>query len=573
MPLRLGPSTKSKRRSSWKRKSADVKIQQKCHGFDIVPNTPLSSGQDFLDDRQWSLDLEISAEDEPVTRNMVLDSTETIQDALESPSAVVRPTSLNTQGTASSIANSTPDLHEVSSANLLSHGNHEVLPSSQNTFPAGPEIVFSQDLSIWHPPLLSTSADPSSRPPPPPPLPPVERARYRCTRCENVFKIQKELARRRTGLLTARTHLENEQGLLTGLRDYEYKSRELVIKAVATAVERKSLSDDLAEITGLQSRSVTANSDLKDGEARFRKAQGQLSSTEYHFGKKEAELYGLLSQSHMHLESLESDALGSVLHRTESVTEPGSESLPSLLEDYYDKAGDANLAWDRLQELETEHQIELRLRERAVEERLPVLLPEAQFVRGFIEERARIVRDLLQAKTDARDLRRQCEEYDYSIKDNGSNQALGAYDFDLWGNGSDRLLHLLLVGEVDQGERVQQWIKGNVHVPTLTRHPLWECRRAYSETGPPIMQSQYDAGYEAKTGIEVSDASEAPSMEIDVTENPQTPEIAASTTRASAWRPEVSLQRRYSSPEIRQFMSELSILKLGKLGEPGIWAE
>lgn len=445
----------------------------------------------------------------------------------------------------------------------------------QNTLPSGPEIVLNQSLPSSalqrHPPHLPTSAEPSiNSPPSPPPLPPVERAQFRCYRCENVFKIQKELARRRTGLLTARTHLENEQTMLAGLRDYDSKSRELVIKAMVAALERSSFGHDLTQITELQSKSITANNDLKDGEARFSKAQSQLSSIEYHFGKKETELYGLLSQSHMHVGSLQSDALGSALQGTESVTETESASLPSLLEEYYDRAGDANLAWDRLQELETDHQIELRQRERAVEENLPVVPSGAEFVRGFVEERTRIVRDLIQAKTDAQGLRRQCEEREYSIKDDGSNKALQAYNLDLWADESDRHLQLLLVGEVDRDERVKDWVKGDVHGPdsstTSIRHRLWEIRKAYSETGTPaplhdaIVQSQSEAGYERKTRFEIFDnAPEAPIMKKDMVEYPQTwldlTQVeaglsGASTACVATWRPEVSLHRRCSSPEI-----------------------
>ncbi|KAE9962107.1 hypothetical protein BLS_000815 [Venturia inaequalis] len=493
VPLQLGPFSKSKRPSSRKWKSLDFNTQQKCRGPENHSDTPRISAQDLFDDREWSLDLDISTEDDPVTQNIV-------------------------------------------------HG---------------------------HSLHLLTSAAPSINPPPPPPppLPPVERPHFRCYRCENILRIQQELSGRRTRLLTARTHLKNEQALLTSLREFESKSRELVIKAVATALEYHRFGDDLAEITNLQSISITASKDLKDGEIRFSKAQDQLSSVEYHFGKKETELYALLSYTHIQVGSLQSDVLESALHGSESVAETESASLPSLLEEYYDKAGDANLAWDRLQELETEHQIELQLRKRAVEENIDVVPPETEFVRSFVEKRIGIVLDLLHAKATAQGLRRQCEERDYSIKDESGFKALQDYDFDLWADGSDRYLQLRLVGEVDRKERVEDWVKGDIHAPdfltTLTRHPLWETRRAFSEVEtklPPDSISQFEsvAGDEVKTGSEIFEAPKAPNVEKNVAQtSPILMRVGSNFDRASTsymttWRPEVSLKRRCSSPEIWQ---------------------
>jgi hypothetical protein len=249
---------------------------------------------------------------------------------------------------------------------------------------------------------------------------------------------------------------------------------------------------------------------LNDGEKGFNKAQGQLSSIGYLFGKKEGEFYNLLSHRHIDGGSLQSDALASALQDAESATQTESESLPSLLEEYYDKAGDVNFEWDRLQELEAEHQIELRLRERDLEEGRHVVPSEETFMRKFFEERASIIRKLLQAKTDARGLRRQCEEHNCSIQDDGSNKALEAYNFESLGyQGSDRLMNLLLIGEINQGQRMQEWLKGNAHTKSTStmvtrRIPLWESRRACSETGPqagpeaPILQAQSEAGLELR---------------------------------------------------------------------------
>jgi hypothetical protein len=45
-----------------------------------------------------------------------------------------------------------------------------------------------------------------------------------------------------------------------------------------------------------------------------------------------------------------------------------SEDMPSLLLEYYDKAGDVGAKWDRLQDLDAEHYKHIALRERNITE-------------------------------------------------------------------------------------------------------------------------------------------------------------------------------------------------------------
>jgi len=106
-----------------------------------------------------------------------------------------------------------------------------------------------------------------------------------------------------------------------------------------------------------------------------------------------------------------------------------SEDILSLLLEYNDKAGDVGIKWDRLQDLDAEHHKHIALRERNITEYRHIVRSEQDSISQYLEERAKIVRRLLQAKADARGLRRQRQMLDYSIQDEGSNREIDDLDF------------------------------------------------------------------------------------------------------------------------------------------------
>jgi hypothetical protein len=402
------------------------------------------------------------------------------------------------------------------------------------------------------------------------------------------LKVQRALSRRRRQLLTLRAHIQNERTLLAQKRDHDIKTREAVIEAITSALERGTLVDDLAMIKALQQKSLVSNCELNEGAERFSELQGRLSTLEYRLGKKEEELCSPLGHQQVGDEALEDDDSASQVEDLESTDQSESENLPSLLEEYYDRAGDVNVEWDRLQELESDHRHEIALRTRNAAEGRPLAPSEEDFVGQYFEKRSKIIRDFLQAKTDARELRRQCVEQNYSIQDDGSTKDMEHFDlskrktelelsgtFDLLADdGNDRRLQLLLVGEANRMQRVQEWLNGTVHTQSSSmaahRLHLWHSRKTYSENGwqPQMELEIHLAEVQSEAGPELRIQGQAPISEPQiVAEEMEYPQTWPALTRVGSglngactttmWGPEVSLQRRYSSPELRQIFKNL----------------
>jgi hypothetical protein len=436
--------------------------------------------------------------------------------------------------------------------------------------------VFSPGLPIELPPGL-----------PPLPPPPFGVPNHSCSRCKNILRIQKHLRRRRTDLLTLRAEFRNEQSLLAQLREFDTHTRQSVVEALAIAFDRGTFADNLEIIKELQEKSLVAHTNLTRAEKSYNKLRFRLSGLEYHFGKKEEKLNSLISKHKLDDdddgELFDSQIPITTMDDLDSANQSESEYMPSLLAVYYDKAGDVGIEWERLQELDSEHRKNSILRDRGVVEGRGPIPSEQDFTSKYLDERAMIVRRYLQAKADARDLRRQCEEREYSIQDEGSNRDLNDYDISIGAtdlergkytdpeavSGNDRLLQIFLLGEVNRSQRMDAWLKGSVHPQTtaaiMSRTPLWESRQAYSEIGhqvepeTPILLAQSDTGLDPRVEREVSMLEEEAVK--DITEYPKTwPALTRveSTLREaplsiiSTWQPEISLQHRYSSPELRQ---------------------
>jgi hypothetical protein len=185
----------------------------------MVPNRTRGSDQESRDNQQWSLDLEVSTEDEPSIHQIVLDP----QNSLQDPSVTTPPLPIEISANTSARCHTLPAILQPDSP-------QEGLASAPQTLSSGPRLglvpeVFQETILDW--PARTPSVDPPGFPLPPPPLL-LERAHYRCTRCENIVKVQRELAQRRKELLTARTHVQSEQASLARLREFEFKAREIL---------------------------------------------------------------------------------------------------------------------------------------------------------------------------------------------------------------------------------------------------------------------------------------------------------------------------------------------------------
>jgi hypothetical protein len=453
-------------------------------------------------------------------------------------------------------------------------------PTLPNT--TGISTVTSSSPSLGpNPQLLSDLSPmwPSAEPPPglqPLPPPPTGSRAHSCPLCRKVFKIQKQLSRRRTELLTFRAHFQNEQNGLAQLREFDVTSRKAVVEALSLNVDRGTLADDLEMIKALHQKSLVAYHDLTKAENELNRLRNRLSNLEYKYGKREEEINCLIFHRLAKDETSHNGGSESMLDDLDSGNQTESEQMPSLLVEYYDKAGDVGIEWDRLQELDAEHHKHTIEREQDFAEGGSLVPTEHDFRDQYLADRTGIVRRLLQAKDDARGLRLQCQELGYSIQDDESNRDMDENDLLIgttaldWSRnvnsiktpGHDRLLQMFLLGEANNEQRMDDWLKGNAITQTTTsttRHtPLRESRQAYSEIG-----------LETRSGIgpEPSLKQETLVLEAETeehtTEYRQTrPELAhvestlsgISTSLISTWQPEVSLQRRYSTPELRQLV-------------------
>jgi hypothetical protein len=481
--------------------------------------------------------------------------------------------------------------------------NLPILPGLPSTFPSRPnEGSTPNPLSTTSPgppsglpPIRSTGFSPGLPPKLPPGLPPLPPPPFAlpthsCPRCRDILRIQKHLRRRRTELLTLRAHFRNEQSLLAQIREFDTNTRQSVVDALSIAVDRGSLADDLEMIKTLQQKSLIAHDNLNKAEKSYNKLRFRLSGLEYHFGKKEEKLNSLISQHQLDDDDddiddgpLESNVLIATLDDVDSANQSESDYMPSLLAEYYDKAGDVGIEWERLQELDAEYRKNTILRERGVAEGRGSMPPEQEVISKYLDERAKIVRRYLQAKADARGLRRQCEEREYSIQDDGSNRDMDDHDFSIGATDleygrhndpksasrTDRLLQIFLLGEVNRGQRMDAWLKGSVQpqttATTSSRAPLWESRQAYSELGHQVEPETPVLLAQSETGLEPRAEREASMLEEEIAEGTaEYPQTWPALTRVestlsgvpmsiiSSWQPEVSLEHRYSSPELRQ---------------------
>jgi hypothetical protein len=581
MPRQSNSSTKVKHCHSWKRKSAEIKAQKKWGNFVVIPSRPAASDYKSYGDQHWSLDHEMSTDAESATHKIVLDARNLEPDpfitidssAIQTSVAVLAPPQASYVGPPSS----SPNEGLVSSSPVFPPADAGKLsPSFPQTLADAPQF----GPTIWSPQIPSAGLSK-------PPSAPVKTTIHpeHCMQCENVFRVQADLSRRRRELLTNRTHVQNEQELLGQIRESEFATRETVIKALSSALEVGTLEHDLPMIKTLQEKSLSAYRELNEAVARFNKAQRHLSSLEYQFGKKEGVLYELVSGEHVEDGFPGNDALASAFADSESTDDTDSEDMPSLLEEYYDRVGDVNIEWERLQELEADHRRDLRLRERSTEEQRQLMPSEETFIGIFFEQRAEIIRNFLQAKTDARGLRRQCLNLNYSIQDGASVGDLAGLDVPkmttfaeksnnvdpFGGDASDRLLQLLLIGEVNRNQRTEDWLIGDLHTHTDSsakhRASLWESRKAYSEIGPQEKPEATIPQAQSEVYLELRGEEEAPVLEDEVEQDmTEYSKNWAALTRiessvgdgppptVSIWRPELSLQRRYSSPELGQII-------------------
>jgi hypothetical protein len=406
--------------------------------------------------------------------------------------------------------------------------------------------------------------------PPPSPHPPASNQLHECpgssnsdcTHCQKLIRAQQKLARLRDEVLTTRTHVNNERRIYIQLREYALEVQSKFMSTLDTAISNGTLVADQPTLNDLHKQILVSNSELLEQEEHFKDHEDRLSTLEYRFGKKEAAQYQKASCERSKLaiagEANLDDAVDDDEDDDETATNDSeSEDQPSLLEAYYDRAGDVTVQKDRLDEFEADHRTAVRLRVREVQAGGRPEPPEKKFLEDYFEKRAKIIRNYLKAKHDAQQLRQQCLERDYHIAEEDEIE-VGPRPIDLSRRYPEgplskkvdpgvRPLELLLFGTVDPEDRVREWLADSLRARSGAnyRRTLWETRKTHSEGDPELHTEQAVATEDAKT----------------VEENVNSPLVTRFEAVESSWGlkssigtfkwPGEILRHRYSNPELR----------------------
>ncbi|KAJ9625888.1 hypothetical protein H2203_004654 [Taxawa tesnikishii (nom. ined.)] len=137
--------------------------------------------------------------------------------------------------------------------------------------------------------------------------------------------------------------------------------------------------------------------------------ENALSNQEYRLAEKEAVLFTSLEKllvriPQSHIPGLDFD----VASLPQSRSEAPSTSVPSILEEYYDKAGDVSVMKQRLDEADAEYEEEYARRQFRREHELPIEPSDEEFDRGHSSERTALVENLRLAEEAAEQSRQAC---------------------------------------------------------------------------------------------------------------------------------------------------------------------
>jgi hypothetical protein len=420
----------------------------------------------------------------------------------------------------------------ASDGNTQTHAESEEKP--RTTSEGTQTVLKAVDILRLENQHAGSSRPPFPPPPPPPPLPlssnPV------CQRCQRNCKVQPELARLRTELLTLRARVQNESGVLAQMREFALKAQENVIEAVNKAIERGTLVEDQAEIRGLQQEVMRLNRDLHDQSDHYKDLQRRLSTLDYRFGQKEDELYGKADFTTSKFQDADSVSVSS----SES-SETSETNAPTLVRDYYDCVGTMDATWHTLQEIEENHREELNERERNDHDSHHSKPSEKQFIKAFFEDRATAVEKYLKAQARAKRLRAQCLDLNYYLRDDGimDTPPLGTYS-------TARPLELLLFRPSEPEERLLSWLEDVLREQAAAsyRFPRWTGQNA-------IPQSYQQVHPELKTrDPETLTATKMPSSFATQAGLAASSRGLSNSPMYTHWPGEILLQRRYSNPDL-----------------------
>jgi hypothetical protein len=378
-----------------------------------------------------------------------------------------------------------------------------------------------------------------------------------CNHVEKLAKAQKKVARLRDEVLTKRAQVNNEHQIHIQLRDYALEVQDSFVAALDTAILRGTLAADQSAIKDLHKQIQLSNHELHEQEEHFRELESGLSSLEYRLGKQEAAIYSTLCEkaklaatsAALSTEDEEEDEDVQTKFSSQGLM---SEGVPSLLEAYYDRAGDVTIERDRLDEFEAEHRDEVRVRAYKIESGDRLIPSEKKFLESYFERRTKIIRDYLKAKHDTQQLRQQCIERNYHL-DKADDIEVQDNPIDLskrfpegpLGKGI-RPLELLLFGDiVDPEERVQDWLIGSLlaQFNASQRNTILKVGKAQSEGSREPHLGQMPIVEDARTVEGTMDSPVLPRFDAG-----ESSRGVRSSTRPLRWRAEI-LQRRYSNPD------------------------
>jgi hypothetical protein len=360
------------------------------------------------------------------------------------------------------------------------------------------------------------------------------------------------------------------------MREVVYRERQLLFQKRKNAmalqkrlyeIQMHSLSISVTQRASLKQDDLfqqthQALADLNDQERLVRDHETKLGSLEYHMGRREARLYDSVFLTGK--DPIVDYEIGSAGVALIQETDEESVSQPSLVEKYYDRAGDKDIFRERLQELEEEHLEEKAAREAARRQGKQPMPPERVFLETYFGERTTMIQEFLQAKQEAAMLRKQCLVAGHAIDDVSEEESQEQLDHswrvkDHLQRDRSRMdvltdvqylgsmpLEFLLFGEQTPTERIKDWLKATLKT-TVSRGSTWEDGdRAQSEgipepAGPRTTPPSVTFTENGHPGHVVApfDAS-----------SPKLQGLDGKAQRLTEWPGEEGLSRRYSEPSI-----------------------
>jgi hypothetical protein len=238
-----------------------------------------------------------------------------------------------------------------------------------------------------------------------------------CQRCRQIADNQRKLSQRREYILTKRAQVEDERTHLPHVRDRAVSAQREFLNALSSSQQASSPPERYTRrLEELHEQVHQAHNELQSQEFIVQGLENELSDLEYRHGKKEKEFYAGLRFPVSSASSYVDDGVASI-EQEESIvpSEEDDEDVASIVNDYYDKAGDITIERERLEEFEGDHRRAITIRANMVANGQEVFPLEKDFLHDYFHGRRKLIQSYLKVKAEAQKLHEQCVTRGYSV--------------------------------------------------------------------------------------------------------------------------------------------------------------